>query len=1296
MYIYKGGKMKKQHKFLTILLIVILIVAMATTLIACDNTEVATDEVKDSSEFITNGNFEITTSENFPKIPGSWTASAGSTTSGNEPAIDTKSLVAGVIDTSNPAYDKNKKLWNRLKTPGATGKDTNVLMIYNKKDTSYKYTSNSFSLGANKIFRINIDVKTVNLTEGSYGAYIKIGGDSFIEFNRIDTKGAWITYSAMIKTSNVASNSINVLLSNGKDGKKDGNLSQGYAFFDNVVVTEVKDDEDMDKEDALTAEEKYNKFVEDAADKPQYGYDDIVLGDSSFKNISGTSNPYTARKWTGVSSTGDNGETAPTGTEYLERGIIDTTGNQNIPAIANGIKPKGNDSKFLMLYNKQATAYSYRTDNKIKIAPSINEDVYYKLSVWVRTAEIEKGGAYVRIKTSTDKEEQICSVTGVTSDDWTEVSIIIKPDKKRAKEIYLQLGLGTGGKNDEENNVKGAAFFDEITLTNATKEEYENAQDGGMKNATTADLESTYGENLIDEDSIYSKDSYTDGYYGKHDGLNGTRGTLKVEEKEVIINANHKTVTRFIYTGWFDIVARQHYRFSFKVKTKSIDENNGVTIKWYQKHTDDSYANSELDNELTNVGISNFNTENADEDLVQDGFVEFTFLFQGELNKTNRIYFEVIMGSGTNLTPDTLVSGETILKEFELNNIYYADYNSESGTYVKKHSFKTDGSNKIANQDFNQIDIAATKSLYDKLAEKNEEGSSKFEKFDETDFLDKNEKGVFGLPQSWTTSNKDNLDKLIAGVYNVNNKAQSKLLGVTHGTVLEGMSDVYAKDNENILAISSHGGGGLNTPWGFTSPSISITKAKYYHLSVWANLTTQAADSLATISLKSSSKAIIESFSVQQGWTQYHFYINAGFDNSSIYLDLKLGGTDSDSSANGTVFFDMPDIVEIDKDTYDLAVKEIIDGQTSSKREVTFNTTNFDNTTSNSDENTLDTPDGWTGTHKDTDSPSGEHKSIAGVYNRDHGSPEWFGGEYEEGKSNPAIEASDLHAIMESAPYLKLKDNDNDYADELGYEGDRNTNILVIHNNVKSEFTYSTTLADNSLSENKFYQISLFVLTYGVDSSQTAKITLKLHNSTYVFDKDTARGINVNTGASKGSVGKENWVQYSFYISTKDNANIDSVELSVSLGTSGEKNYVSGYLFVDNISITEISEGRFNNKVPEDKFPTDEDTDFKFDTKYSSTNHRIVFTQEDLNKEPESEEEEPIDPLLWLYITSGIVGGLLVIVVIVVLLKKFNIFAKFSRNNNFPEKGSESYNRNRVDINKSNSQSRDINKKHLD
>ncbi len=1257
--------MKKQHKFLTILLIIVLCVTLLSTLIACTKDNTNTEEVKDSSEFIANGNFEVTTSDIFPKVPGSWTGSAGSTSSGNETETDDDALVAGVIDTTDEIYEKNKKTWNRLANPGAVAKtDSNILMIYNKKNNSYKYTSSSFNLDANKIFRIDISVKTVNIPADSYGAYIKIGNDAFIEFERIKTNGAWLTYSAMIRTSNISSNSLNVVLSNGKDGKKDNNLSQGYVFFDNVVVTEVTGTENGD-----TAEQKFEKFNESATQKK----DDLILGDYSFKNISGSSNPYSARKWTGISSSGSDGETAPTGSVYLEKGIVDKNA-KGVPEIANDVSPKGKDSKFLMIYNKKPTAYGYRTDNKIKITASDSE--YYKLTVWVYTKEIKStNGAYIRLKTSTDKDEQIFSLNGIISDkEWTPVEIIIKPDARRSKEIYLQLGLGTGGKNDTAENEQGVAFFDEISLTNATSQDYNDA----VAEKRAVDLKSTInGANLIQDADIYTKSNYVEGKYNKNDGITA-RGELNISNKEITITNNTPTITRYKYNVPFKIAPYNNYRLSLNIKTDIYDDNKGVDIKLYKKV--DSTGTKDI--ELTS--ITNFNLENVDENKQDNGYVEFVFLIQGDLKEETEVYFEVIMGSGTNLTPDTLVKGSVSMKNFELYNINFSDYNSESGDYVKKHSFKEDGSRTISNGEFNLIDISATKTQYEKMDEE----------FDEENFLiDNNTKGIFGLPESWTSSSKDEMTKIYAGIFDTENASQKSKLGIT-GSIPK-IPNVGNEKN-NTLAISTNKAGSqADKPWGFTSPSISLSKGKYYELSVWMYLV----DGTATINVKSASKTNIASFTVNSTtttqWVEYKFYINAGFDNSTIYLELKVGDNNEDSTAEGIVLFDTVNIIDtLTAEDFEFFKKEI-DSSNNTMQAITLSTITFDNATASSDASTLDTPDGWTGSHADSDAPSGEHKSIAGVYNRLHGNLNWFGGEYEDGKSNKPITEEKIASIMDSAPYLKIEDDEDKEEINGINSGVNNNNVLVIHNNAASEYTYTTTLADDSLTQNKYYEISLYVLTYKLASDQNAKIKLKLHNTTYEFSKNDARGIKVNTNTSTS----EKWVRYSFFISTKENADIDKVELSVSLGASGKDNYVSGYLFVDNISISEISETRFEAKVPENKFPatSEEEADFKFDKAYSSTNHRIVFTAEELKKDEEVEEEKKeTDPYLWLYITSGVIGGLIIIVVAVFLFRRFNLFEKFTKKSNYGEKGNESYNRNRVEANKANAQKRDINKKHQD
>ena len=1262
--------MKNNKKFLTVLLILALCITMVFSLIACDPVlPDAKDPVSDEGKYISNGNFENTASTDvIPMTPSSWSHSAGSTASDNETPVDDKSLVSGVIDTSDEIYESNKSTWDRIANPGAIGDDSNVLMIYNRKDNSYKYTSNSFSLTSNKHFEIKFSVKTVNMED--HGGYVSINGDTKIEYDSIDTKGTWVTYTAMIETSNVASNSLSITASNGRLGSEDGMLSKGYMFVDDITVTEV---------DAVT----YNNSNDDGSTNRKAS---LLLGDSSFENTTGTDNPYSASEWAGVSSVGADGETAPTGSDYLERGIVDTNSNTSLPDSATGISAMdGFDSNFLMIDNKKPTAYGYRSDNKIRFNAS-NED-YYKLSVWILTdIDNAEQGAYIQLKSSTDKDEDpIIILDNInTGGEWKQVSIYIKPDAVRYKDLYIQVGLGTGGKNDKDKIVQGTAFFDEITLeTLATLPE-------GIEDTSDnyEDLTAVKREEEIT--APYEIGDYSHAKYDDKDGLSESqRGKITKETASAdswntnlgvypgtptdannplmtVHNAQHNA-TSIKYTPT-TIEANNYYRLSMWIKTDIVNKNSGLNIQLYEKAKQEDGTTTTEDTLLTS--IDNFNTQNIS-DLDNNSYNDYTevvFLIESDIFDPSNIYFQFQLGSGDQFTSPTHVKGSAYITQISLTTVKYSDYNSESGDYVKKHSFSSVGGT-IANNDFNSVDLANTEKHYNDLKP---DGAVDF---DENKFLNGNGNGIFALPSDWTFTSSDELDKMNAGVLNIKNDVQLSALGFKPYTVNENilstMPPHMQKDNHNVLAINNkdeilNGSEEDYTQWGFTSPSISLSKNTYYEISVWAYIESGN----ASINLKSSSKSTISSFSLTSnttaGWNEYKFYVETGFDDFTSYLELAIGENTANNKDHNALF-DMPSITKISEESYNAGVNLSDDEQsTDTYNSITFTTTNFDNNTESDEEYTLNTPANWSGKHVDSDSPNGEHESIAGVYNRDHSNRNWFGGEGNTAEDN-VISDSDLLAIMNSVPNI----------DGIGTEGTTNDNILVINNHLASEYTYTTTLADNALVAESYYEISIMIRTYNLAADDTAIIELKLHNDIFKFSLNEAKGIKVN---------HDKWVKYSFYIQTGEDATIDDVELSVKLGTEGEDNYVAGYLFADNVTINKIDEDTYNANAPEIAF-----TEGAYDTTITNTTHRVFFEKNDL-KNPEVEVEDDSDPLLWLYISSGVLGGLVLLAVIVVGFRKFHIIEKMFPKNKDKKKATQSYNRDNIDANKSSTFTKDINK----
>ena len=1262
--------MKNNKKFLSILLVVALCVTMVFSLIACTpKTPDEKDPVSDEGKYISNGNFENISSEEgiFPMTPSSWSNSAGSTSSDNETPVDSKSLVSGVIDTNDDIYNSNKKDWDRLGNPGAIGADPNILMIYNRKSNSYKYTSNSFSLDANKYFKVQVSVRTDNV-EGS-GGYVSIGGDTLVEFENIDTKGEWITYTAMLQTSNIASNSLTITASNGRLGKNDGSLSQGYMFIDNVVVTEATADQ-------------YNTSTDDSNANRKAS---LLYGDASFENISGAENPYSTKKWSGVSSVGEDGETAPTGSDHLERGVVDTNSTTALPDSANNITAMENfDTRFLMIDNKKPTAYGYRSDSKIRFTAS--DKSLYKLSFWIRTEGVEAGkGAYIKVASSTSKDEDpIIEYNNINTDGkWAQVSVYLQPDTLRYKDLYVEVGLGTGGKNDKDLLVKGTAFFDEMTL-----ETIDSLPDGIT---TGSDNYGTVKADPIEEvlTHQYDEKSYSHAEYDKDSGITdrGTFKTLDITDPSTwdtsygafpnapndkittlmgFNNAN-PTITSFKYTpelvndkSELTLQQKHYYRLSMWVKTDIVNKNAGLNIQLYKKAEDSSKEDELL------TAVDGFNTKKLSEDAqaTYNGYTEIAFLIESDIVESNDIYFQFQLGSGTQFTGASHVEGSAYIAGISMSTIKFADYNSESGDYVKKHSFRTSGGT-IANGEFNNIDIANTEKNYNKI---NEEAKIEFK---EKDFLDQNTAGVFGLPKDWTFTSSDELKHLNAGVLDVKNTAQLASLGYPADfDIFKNLPEYEKKDNTNVLAIHNNSeivtedGEEARKTWGFTSPSISLTKNTFYEISVYAYVK----DGNASINLKNSSKSVISNFElgVTDGWQEFKFFVETGFDDFTSYLELAIGPNTTNLKDN-SVLFDLPKITKISEESYEKGV-DIANDEASlvNYNAITFTTTNFDNYTATEEDFTFSTPANWSGSHADSDAPNGKHKSIAGIFTQGHSNRNWLGGD-DTSDPNNVIDDSTLTDIIESVPNINGQ----------GTEGATNNNILVINNHEASEYKFSTTLANNSLVEESYYEISIMIRTYQLSEGNTAKIQLKLHNDIFEFSLNEDRGISVN---------HDSWKKYSFYIRTGKDATIDDVELSIQLGSKGKDNYVSGYLFADNITINKITEEIYDAKAPEAAF-----TEGAYNTAITSNTHRVFFEKDDL-RTPDPEPESEADPLLWLYISSGILGVLLIIAMIVVFFKKFKLIEKMFPKKDINKKGSESYNRNNVDANKSSTFTKDVNK----
>lgn len=378
-------------------------------------------------------------------------------------------------------------------------------------------------------------------------------------------------------------------------------------------------------------------------------------------------------------------------------------------------------------------------------------------------------------------------------------------------------------------------------------------------------------------------------------------------------------------------------------------------------------------------------------------------------------------------------------------------------------------------------------------------------------------------------------------------------------------------------------------------------------ISVWAKLSSGTASISLTTSTKENPRTVV--IDTPAVWTRYDFYIETGFDSTSATLGLYLGDKDSDTDVSGTVFFDMPQLLTVDEATFDAAVKDNEGAVNSTVSTLSYTINSFNNTTENTD--SLDTPNNWTGAHAVSEAPAEERDVVSGVYNYNTGNRSWFGKNAED---------SDISADVMS----RILNDDN-------------TNALVINNNTETEYAYTHSFS-KSLDSQSFYKVSIKVLTYKLAADDNASITLKLNNLSYTFSKN-----DTTTDGSKIHVNSDMvWKEYSFYVRTP-NSNSVSASMILALGTEG--NYMKGYAFFDDFAVTKINEDTFYENIPVEN--SDEETP----TYTTSDTIGIVFTDADAEAE-EPVEPEKNDPLLWLYISTGIIGGLVVLVALFYIGKK--------------------------------------------
>lgn len=1293
--------MNKKKHLLFIILTVILCISVMFTAIACEDEKDTPEEEEKVTKLFTNGDFSATSGETYPLTPGSWTGALGYTSapSGSD------NLIAGVIDTEDKSFSKNRKTYGRVANPGksfdtADGDSSNLLMIYNKANTFYKYTSSSISLTANHYYKLTFAVKTVNLSSNNSenrlaGANVFVNGSAYAEYTGINTNGEW-QYKELYIQNGSSSGSFTVVAQLGGGSSSDTSaLTSGHAFFDNFVLTDLTDVEE--DETAFTQDDFDNVTVGTNGATTTQKYS-TLLGDTDMNYTTGNTSPYTASKYSTITGFG-NGDNAWSSSSYVEKGILDTSVTPSLTT-SYGDKTrldlttpeKSLNSKVLYIQNKRATAYGYR--NQASYTLKSGSDTYYKISVMVRTHIPDNAkGATLKLTTGSGADNDLgIKIVDINNSEWTEYTFVIKANQIRNRAVYLEMWLGEGGQDDTDTHVVGTAFFDCISFSTATADEYNNVDDTS-KVSTKADL-TTDTRNIEDiNGSIFNNDIHSDNL-----PINSTTsGVVSTEEtawagsafssienpKSALGTSDIIVINNFLPTsyklsnifrddkGKIDnskplgtILPNSNYIISFWVKTKDIKSGSGLTASLNRFENPDNLS-------LENVTASNYakfftssseftaiNTEDL-KDYASEGnnnYTEFAFYVQGNELVNSELALSFALGSGDKTTSASHISGYAFISNITIEKIEPTEYTSASAsTVIKKLSLQSSaGSNEVSsNGFFNYINATDTLSQYnsENLAE------------EKTVFNDQGKlEDVYGVPTGWTISNSALLDtdgesltdatfgKALAGVVDLSSdKHKDAMLSLTCSKIAnindlanKGLIGYTVDDYPHILMLKTNNVSKFN----YTSSNLSLSANSYYMVTIWARTAT-ASDrfSIVLSSTTNTSSDNNYAFSGLAGhteWKQYSFFIQTGYTSVTAKLSLHAGNNNVASESSNTVFFANASYASISEDAYNAGVENTDNAQYKLIKE-SWLTDTFDQTSGDA---SLATPSGWTGATLDTDASSDDDHLAAGVFNKN--SSDW---------GDLDLDADEDSAIVDAI----FNDNQTTIGNKT----------LVIYN--KKDTAYGYTSNSISLKEDTYYKISIWLLTYGLESTDSATVTLKINNLSYVFGKLSTTELTANEQArrintSEYSDGNEKigvWTQYNFYVKTEAKVTA-SATLSISLGADSgddEALWMSGYVFADNFLTETVTEEEFIARQPVEGETEDTIDESIIDSTLVPNNFRIVFTTEDAGAEPP--EEKPTEgngndnSFLWLYITSGVIGGLIVIVVVVWLIKKFAPKRKF-------------------------------------
>lgn len=928
------------------------------------------------------------------------------------------------------------------------------------------------------------------------------------------------------------------------------------------------------------------------------------------------------------------------------------------------------------------------------------KDFSYNMTVWLGTDGTSDNIAVEYTNWGSDKTQTTYKANRTFSNGWLFVDELNLREYNDAIPTTKTLNDGT---QTLDLTKAGRSDYDALVVDLAS----ENMAPFGAMLTNTTSKPSKKGVGLIDGSNGIPQDWSSD--YDLTDPKNPivkglvSEGVVTLTENELPYNtANHNAYqikaigdSRYeINTQTFTIEKNKSYRVSVWVKTIDVKDTSGAYVYLIKKGTD-----GKDDTTLTTFSQINTNgtTESSDPflagfDPYLNNWCELSVYIKGNEKEDTTVSLKFALGTGDRWSSSTLTSGSMFVANVNGAVISQSVYDAAStGTYVKTADLASSSSTyTFTNGAFDEYDakddnLEEGKTLSEQQHAANPTSWSFSDKTLDPNSSDSNL--VAGTIALNTSDNKSfsHSAQTSAVFPNVPSSIFDKLYG-----------DFYDKDTDlnsypgskaQLLAIGANDGTSKYAA-GFTSNSKTLSANGYYALSVYANTIGETTFSISltgetSVDGASDSNAFVVTNANKtgeaNGWTKYTFYIRTGQSSVSVKVNLWLGQdakygtalTEDNAKSGGIVLFDNVIFNTIDEEKYNAAESA---ESNHNNRKISFLTDSFDSLSSTVESRkSLTTPTGWSGSVSGTASSKSTLSGILFAGGRNGANYEYetelvdgtlyarvLGADYTVDSDEATPTAEEIEAAKKDEKYADVKDDEAALVARLKEEkviklkkdnwipvsalnANSGNQMLVINNTVKSAYTYTS--SSFTLKEASFYEVSVYVKTYGMSSDDDisgANIELYL-GSANESDKPF----------SFTAIKQDDWTKYTFYVKTMDD-DVTSVTVKLSLGTyesetvDGETKVTgitSGYAIFDDITVKKL-EGADADRI------FDEAVESETVIKRQVSNETKGSGDEDDNGKNETPGNTFNTEALWWMVPTIVLAVLIIVVLIVYVVRK--------------------------------------------